>query len=200
MSFSIENNNQYNNNNFQTTPQNRLEDSSFQEALENFYELHQRSQISGVPTHTYQGALRDLGIDTQSSQAAFHGIKLLEDNGYGTGKPSDEAILKYGAINQEHGNKSYMKNGVDSTSEALKEEIALLNEESEDAFVGARNYYEVAAKRVSSSPLELSAKNILPQQPLISTEESLKLELKNEILSLLKSDKNLLRDLLKELF
>ena len=93
-----------------------------------------------------------------------------------------------------------MKNGVDSTSEALKEEIALLNEESEDAFVGARNYYEVAAKRVSSSPLELSAKNILPQQPLISTEESLKLELKNEILSLLKSDKNLLRDLLKELF
>jgi hypothetical protein len=75
-------------------------------AIVNFYEVHQRSQITGVPTSEYKAAVAALGLDVDKEP--FAAIKLLQDNGFNTGAPSLEAILKYGAAPQVSGNQSYL--------------------------------------------------------------------------------------------
>jgi hypothetical protein len=75
-------------------------------AIENFYEVHQRSQITGVPTSEYKAAVAALGLD--ADKEPFAAIKLLQENGFDTGAPSLEAILKYGARPQVSGNQSYL--------------------------------------------------------------------------------------------
>ncbi len=130
--------------------------SSFKEALDAFYEIHQRSQITGVSTYVYNKALDSIGIDSSQTFSAIEGINLLQAYGYNTNRPTDEAILKYGTADQEHGNKSYMQNGRSISSEALKEEIKVLNEETDNAYIGAQNYYDIALKNIDSAPLEFS--------------------------------------------
>jgi hypothetical protein len=75
-------------------------------AIENFYEVHQRSQITGVPTSEYKAAVAALGLC--ADKEPFAAIKLLQDNGFDTGAPSLEAILKYGVAPQASGNQSYL--------------------------------------------------------------------------------------------
>jgi hypothetical protein len=76
------------------------------QAIENFYEVHQRSQITGVPTSEYKAAVAALGLDADNEP--FAAIKLLQEKGFETGAPSLEAILKYGAEPQVSGNQSYL--------------------------------------------------------------------------------------------
>ncbi len=171
--------------------------SSFQEALDAFYEIHQCSQITGVPTNIYNKVLESLSLAANQELDAFKAISLLDANGYDTGRPTDEAIVKYGAIDQEHGNKSYMKNGVSVASEALKEEIEALNDETNDAYMGAQNYYDIALKNIESAPLEFTQTTNSSNISLLSTEDTLKNLLKSEIVSIVKNDENLLKDLLK---
>ena len=51
------------------------------ETLEAFYDIHQRSQITGVSTQEYNQALTKIGIDTTDSFAAIKGINLLQSYG-----------------------------------------------------------------------------------------------------------------------
>jgi hypothetical protein len=76
------------------------------QAIEKFYEVHQRSQITGVPTSEFKAAVAGLGLD--ADKEPFAAIKLLQENGFDTGAPSLEAILKYGATPQTSGNQSYL--------------------------------------------------------------------------------------------
>jgi len=84
-------------------------------ALENFYEIHQRSQITGVPTAVYNSAIKTLGLDPV--QDPFAGIRALQEAGFDTGAPSLAAILKYGAEPKAQGNQSYMAQGTATPKE-----------------------------------------------------------------------------------
>lgn len=158
----------------------------FQEALEAFYDIHQRSQITGVSTQEYNQALTKIGIDTTDSFAAIKGINLLQSYGYNTNKPTDQAIVKYGNTDVAYGNKSYMKNGTELSSEALTTEIKHLNETSNNAYEGAKNYYDIALKNVQSSST-------------LSTDDALKAKLKTQILTLANNDETFLKEILKDL-
>lgn len=98
---------------------NNTKNITLKEALDNFYELHQQSQVSGVSTSKYNAAVESLGIDTSKSSSGLEAINLLKVNGYDTGKPKLEAILKYGTvantsdIKNMSGNKSYMSGGIE---------------------------------------------------------------------------------------
>jgi hypothetical protein len=72
----------------------------------NFYEIHQRSQITGVPIPEYNAAVAALGLDAENDPYAA--IKLLQDKGFEMGAPSLGAILKYGSVPQVSGNQSYL--------------------------------------------------------------------------------------------
>ena len=176
--------------------------SSSKEALDAFYEIHQRSQITGVSTYVYNKALDSIGIDSSQTFSAIEGINLLQAYGYNTNKPTDEAILKYGTADQEHGNKSYMQNGRSISSEALKEEIEVLNEETDNAYAGAQNYYDIALKNSNVDSQEFSTVQAEESfsTTLLSTDETLRNLFKREMITLLKNDENFLRDILKELF
>lgn len=76
-------------------------------AIQHFYDLHQRSQITGVPTAVYNAAIVAMGLDPVKDP--FAGIKALQQAGFETGSPSLEAILKYGAQPLKQGNQSYMQ-------------------------------------------------------------------------------------------
>lgn len=79
-----------------------------QEALLNFYEIHQRSQITGVPTNEYNNAVKALGIDINDTNFHSKAVELLSQNQFSTDFPSLDAVLKYGNTQQEHGNRAYM--------------------------------------------------------------------------------------------
>ena len=79
-----------------------------QEALLNFYEIHQRSQITGVPTNVYNNAVKALGIDINDTNFHSKAVELLSQNQFSTDFPSQDAVLKYGNTQQEHGNRAYM--------------------------------------------------------------------------------------------
>ena len=81
-------------------------EQNFASALAHFYELHQRSQITGVPTNEYNAAIRALGLDPDKDPLA--GIHALQENGFSTAAPSLEAILEYGDKPQLHGNQAYL--------------------------------------------------------------------------------------------
>lgn len=83
------------------------------QAILNFYDIHQRSQITGVPISEYKAAVAALGLDPEKD--TFAAINLLQEKGFETGAPSLAAILKYGAAPQVSGNQSYLAQ-VDETS------------------------------------------------------------------------------------
>lgn len=83
-----------------------LEADKRAELLGNLYELHQRAQITGVPTSLYNAAVQALGLDPVADP--FAGIHSLQAAGFETGSPSIGAILKYGPKPQAHGNQSYL--------------------------------------------------------------------------------------------
>lgn len=90
----------------QTEPSPSDKEAQWSQAILNFYEIHQRSQITGVPTAEYNAAVAALGLDVQKDP--FAAIKLLLDKGFEMGTPSLGAILKYGATPQVSGNQSYL--------------------------------------------------------------------------------------------
>ena len=79
-----------------------------QEALLNFYEIHQRSQITGVPTNEYNNAVKALGIDINDTNFHSKAVELLSQNQFSTDFPSQDAVLKYGNTQQDYGNRAYM--------------------------------------------------------------------------------------------
>lgn len=106
------------------------------QAIENFYEVHQRSQITGVPTSEYKAAVAALGLD--AGKEPFAAIKLLQDNGFDTSAPSLEAILKYGARPQVSGNQSYLaqadvaKPNIKSLAVSATKELAQIKEQPDE--------------------------------------------------------------------
>ena len=115
--------------------------TSFASALNKFYEIHQRSQITGVSTFEYNKALSNLGLEKGDNLDAIH---LLESNGYNTGAPSIESIVKYGNTSQKIGNHSYMKD----ETKVLKQEKAVMQEKVATT-QKPYNYFD-AAKKISA--------------------------------------------------
>jgi hypothetical protein len=115
---------------------------SLDQALDAFYQIHQRSQITGVPTAEYNAAVRALGLDPE--QDPFAGINALEQKGYTIGMPTIGAILDYGATPQEHGNQSYLKQAenpesVQPNQPLSNQAIQLELQELDEAYPGLIN-------------------------------------------------------------
>ena len=88
---------------------NNSNESPHEKALKAFYQVHQRSQITGVPTSEYNQAIAALGLDKGQSFAA---TDMLNKAGYNTGMPSVEAILRYGNTSDTStGNLNFLKGG-----------------------------------------------------------------------------------------
>ena len=90
---------------------NNSNESPHQKALKAFYQVHQRSQITGVPTNEYNQAIAALGLGEGQSFAA---TDMLSKAGFDTGMPSVAAILRYGNTSDTSvGNLSFLKGGAD---------------------------------------------------------------------------------------
>ena len=97
---------------------NDSNESPHQKALKAFYQVHQRSQITGVPTSEYNEAIAALGLDKGQSFAA---TDMLNKAGYDTGMPSMSAILRYGNTSDtSQGNLSFLKGGADVLAQRAK--------------------------------------------------------------------------------
>ena len=97
---------------------NNSNESPHQKALKAFYQVHQRSQITGVPTSEYNQAIADLGLDKGQSFAA---TDMLNKAGFDTGMPSVAAILRYGNTSDTStGNLSFLKGGADVLAQRAK--------------------------------------------------------------------------------
>lgn len=224
MSFSIQNNVSNTALPSSQTSTATTDTSAFQAALDAFYEIHQQSQITGVPTTIYNQALAKIGIDTSDTFAASEGISLLQSYGYNTDKPTDEAIVKYGNLDVSYGNKSYMKNGASLASDALKEEITTLNEETDNKYAGAQNYYDIALENIQNPTKQTSVATKVTVSSIVnaqteqndvqptavdtdqtktlsslSTDDTLQTKLKTQILSLVNNNEEFLREILKDL-
>ena len=100
----------------------KSDESPHEKAIKAFYEVHQRSQITGVPTNEYNRAIAALGLGEGQSFAA---TDMLNKAGYDTGMPSVEAILRYGNTSDTSiGNLSFLKGGTDALAERAKLGIA----------------------------------------------------------------------------
>lgn len=147
-----------------------------QEALLNFYEIHQRSQITGVPTNEYNNAVKALGIDINDTNFHSKAVELLSQNQFSTDFPSLDAVLKYGNTQQEHGNRAYMignekyetgvmfekatQNTYNEFVEELREEILVNN---------ALNKTSNTTQTINSQD---SINNIIPQEIVYKEEYS----------------------------
>ena len=97
---------------------NSVIENPHQKALKAFYQIHQRSQINGVPTSEYNQAIAALGLDEGQSFAA---TDMLNKAGYDTGMPSVAAILRYGNTSDtSKGNLSFLKGGADVLAQRAK--------------------------------------------------------------------------------
>jgi len=97
-------------------------ESPHQKAIKAFYEVHQRSQITGVPTNEYNQAIAALGLEKGQSFAA---TDMLNKAGYNTGMPSIAAILRYGNTSDtSRGNLNFLKGGTDVLAQRAKVGIA----------------------------------------------------------------------------
>ena len=98
------------------------QESPHQKALKTFYQVHQRSQITGVPTSEYNQAIAALGLEKGQSFAA---TDMLNQVGYNTSMPSVATILRYGnTSNTSSGNLSFLKGGADILAQRAKVGIA----------------------------------------------------------------------------
>ena len=128
---------------------------SFDKALDDFYQIHQQSQLGGVPTSIYNKAVERLGLD---SSDPFAGIHALEESGYQTCAPSINAILQFGKPSSQDVVLAQLNLINSSTIEedqnlvqahhAIQAEISQLNELGNGILDEAKTYYE-AAKVVS---------------------------------------------------
>ena len=97
---------------------NNSNESPHQKALKAFYQVHQRSQITGVPTSEYNQAIAALGLDKGQSFAA---TDMLNKAGFDTGMPSVAAILRYGDTSDTStGNLAFLKGGADVLEQRAK--------------------------------------------------------------------------------
>jgi len=97
---------------------NNSNESPHQKALKAFYQVHQRSQITGVPTNEYNQAIAALGLGEGQSFAA---TDMLNKAGFDTGMPSVAAILRYGNTSDTSvGNLSFLKGGADVLEQRAK--------------------------------------------------------------------------------
>jgi hypothetical protein len=100
----------------------KSDDSPHEKAIKAFYEVHQRSQITGVPTNEYNQAIAALGLGEGQSFAA---TDMLNQAGYDTGMPSVGAILRYGNTSEtSSGNLNFLKGGTDVLAQRAKVGIA----------------------------------------------------------------------------
>ena len=97
---------------------NNSNESPHQKALKAFYQVHQRSQITGVPTSEYNQAIAALGLDKGQSFAA---TDMLNKAGFDTGMPSVAAILRYGNTSAAStGNLNFLKGGAEVLGQRAK--------------------------------------------------------------------------------
>lgn len=149
------------------------EAENFERALANFYQIHQRSQITGVPTTEYNNAVRALGLDPDDDPLA--GIKMLEQAGFTTGSPTIGAILEHGATPQAQGNQSYLAQAPKKDAEqmqpnygAIMLEINELNEQHDNLLGSAQNYFEAAQALAGKTEIQPYSRMTLGQAlPLI---------------------------------
>ena len=97
---------------------NNVIENPHQKALKAFYQVHQRSQITGVPTSEYNEAIAALGLDKGQSFAA---TDMLNKAGFDPGMPSVAAILRYGNTSDTStGNLTFLKGGADVLAQRAK--------------------------------------------------------------------------------
>jgi hypothetical protein len=122
---------------------NNSNESPHQKALKAFYQVHQRSQITGVPTNEYNQAIAALGLGEGQSFAA---TDMLHKAGYDTGMPSVAAILRYGNTSDTStGNLSFLKKGADVLEQRAKVGITPIT------LVGDKKPLSTAGQNASSS-------------------------------------------------
>jgi len=175
--------------------------ASFEKALNRFYEIHQRSQITGVSTFEYNKALNDLGLKKGDNFKAIH---LLQNNGYNTNAPSIESIVKYGNTSQKIGNHSYMKEEtkVDVPNKLATSEQVVTSEKptmTKEVSTTPKpyNYFDAAKKISAIIPQEktkLTLSNLLQSEIPKSNEQQTStfdlLELTQKFLSMQKNTNN----------
>ena len=138
---------------------NNSTESPHQKALEAFYQIHQRSQITGVPTSEYNQAIVALGLDKGQSFAA---TDMLNQAGFNTGMPSVSAILRYGnTSNTSTGNLNFLKGGVDVLAQR--------------AMVGINSTVLEADKQ----PLSTTAQNALASTTTVAATAAVKVPTRN---------------------
>jgi hypothetical protein len=97
---------------------NNVIENSHQKALKAFYQVHRRSQITGVPTREYNQTIAALGLDKGQN---FTATDMLHKAGYDTAMPSVAAILRYGNTSDTSvGNLSFLKGGADVLAQRAK--------------------------------------------------------------------------------
>ena len=97
---------------------NNSNENPHQKALRAFYQVHQRSQITGVPTSEYDQAIAALGLDKGQSFAA---TDMLSKAGFDTGMPSLATILRHGNTSDTNkGNLNFLKGGADVLAQRAK--------------------------------------------------------------------------------
>ena len=100
----------------------KSDESPHEKAIKAFYEVHQRSQITGVPTNEYNQVIAALGL---GEGQIFAATDMLNKAGYHTGMPSVEAILRYGNTSDTiSGNLNFLKGGNGILAQRAKVGIA----------------------------------------------------------------------------
>ena len=138
---------------------NNSTESPHQKALEAFYQIHQRSQITGVPTSEYNQAIVALGLDKGQSFAA---TDMLNQAGFNTGMPSVSAILRYGnTSNTSTGNLNFLKGGADVLAQRTMVGInsTVLEADKQPLSTKAQNALASAASVAPTAALTLPTRN-----------------------------------------
>ncbi|MFA6699795.1 MAG: hypothetical protein WCS28_06440 [Thiomicrospira sp.] len=150
----------------EATPDHKA--NNLAQALQDFYHIHQRSQITGVPTSEYNQAVQALGLNPDEDP--FAGIRALEKAGFKTGSPTIGAILEYGAQPQMHGNQSYLAASLKEKSDqrlpdfsVISQEISQLNEKHNNMLGSASNYFEAAQALAQQTDIQNYADMTLGQ-------------------------------------
>ena len=138
---------------------NNSNESPHQKALKAFYQVHQRSQITGVPTNEYNQAIAALGLGEGQSFAA---TDMLNKAGFDTGMPSVAAILRYGNTSDTSvGNLSFLKGGADVLAQRAKVGIipTLLEGDKKPLSTAAQNASASTASLAPTAVLTLPTRN-----------------------------------------
>ena len=138
---------------------NNVIENPHQKALKAFYQVHQRSQITGVPTSEYNEAIAALGLDKGQSFAA---TDMLNKAGFDTGMPSVAAILRYGNTSAAStGNLNFLKGGAEVLGQRAKLGITpiTLEPDKKPLSTAAQNASASAASVAPTEALTLPTRN-----------------------------------------